>query len=132
MAALTDPIADFLIRIKNAYMAGNEECTAPHSKIKEDIATILLKEGYIWGFDINKEGRFPEIRVRTRYIDNVPALRGVKRVSRPGLRRYVGAKEAPRVLSGLGINILSTSKGIMTCTRAKKENVGGELLAQVW
>ena len=132
MAALTDPIADFLIRIKNAYMAGNEECTAPHSKIKEDIAGILKEEGYIWGYDVDRSGKFPEIKVRTRFIDEQPAMQGVKRVSRPGLRRYVGSKETPRVLSGLGINILSTSKGLMTCVRARKENVGGELLAQVW
>lgn len=132
MAALTDPIADFLIRIKNAYMAGNEECTAPYSKIKADIAEILKNEGYIWGYEVDTEGKFPEIRVRTRFVDNEPALKNVKRVSRPGLRRYVGSQDLPRVLSGLGINIISTSRGLMTCVRARKEKVGGELLAQVW
>ena len=132
MAALTDPIADFLIRIKNAYMAGNEECTAPYSKMKADIAAILKEEGYIWGYDVNTDGKFPEIVVRTRFVDNQPALANVKRVSRPGLRQYVGVSDFPRVLSGLGINIISTSKGVMTCIRARKENVGGELLAQVW
>jgi small subunit ribosomal protein S8 len=132
MAALTDPIADFLIRIKNAYMAGNEECSAPYSKVKEDIASILKEEGYIWGFDVNRDGKFPVIVVRTRFVDNEPALVNVKRVSRPGRREYVGVGDFPRVISGLGINIISTSKGVMTCIRARKENVGGELLAQVW
>jgi len=132
MAALTDPIADFLIRIKNAYMAGNDECTAPYSKIKVDIAEILKAEGYIWGFDVDKEGQFPVIRVRTRIVDGQPAMANVKRMSKPGLRRYVGSEDIPRVLSGLGISILSTSKGVMTCVNARKAKIGGELLAQVW
>jgi len=132
MAALTDPISDFLIRIKNAYMAGNEECSSPYSKMRAEIAGILKDEGYIWGYEIDKEGKFPQIRVKTRFVDNEAALHDLKRISRPGLRRYVGAQEIPRVLNGMGISILSTSKGIMTGHNARKENIGGELLAQVW
>ena len=132
MSALTDPIADFLARLKNASRARNEEFTAPYSRVKAEIARILAEEGYITSYELDTEGKFPEIRVRTKFVNEVPALTDLKRVSRPGLRQYVPSAEIPRVLGGLGISIISTSKGVMTGHKAKKEKLGGELLAKVW
>jgi len=133
MAVLSDPISDFLTRLKNASSAGNESFTAPHSKIKESIAQILQDEGYIWNYEVIKDGKFPELKVKVKYSDNGTAvLTDIKRVSKPGIRRYVGAGEIPRVLNGLGISIVSTSKGLKTGTAARREKLGGELLAFVW
>ena len=132
MAVLTDPISDFLTRFKNAARAGNEEFKAPYSKIKADIARILKEEGYIWNYEVDKGGKFPHLRLTTKFVDGSPVLTDLKRMSKPGRRAYVPVTEIPRVRSGLGISILSTSKGVMTGARAKKENVGGELLALVW
>ena len=132
MSALTDPIADFLTRAKNATMARKDEFVAPYSKIKADIAKILQEEGYIWSYEVDTTGKFPELKVKVKYVDRVSALTDVKRMSRPGRRHYVGAGEVPKVLGGMGISILSTSRGLMTGHRARKENVGGELLALVW
>ncbi len=132
MAALSDPISDFLIRFKNASRAGKEEFTAPFSKIKAEIARILKEEGYIWSYEVDTEGDFPSIRVKVRYIDGTPALTDLKKESKPGRRRYVGVDEIPKVLGGLGIAILSTSQGLMAGHHAKKKNVGGELIASVW
>jgi small subunit ribosomal protein S8 len=132
MAVLTDPISDFLTRFKNASRARKDEFTAPYSKIKAEIARILQEEGYVWSYEVDTSGKFPEIKVKTKFVDKTPALTDLKRVSKPGLRQYVGSNEVPRVLNGLGISILSTSRGIMTGHQAKKAKVGGELLAQVW
>ena len=132
MSALTDPIADFLTRLRNASNSGQSEVLAPFSKIKFEIARILKEEGYISSFELNSEGQFPRIKVVTKFVNRAPAITGLKRVSKPGLRKYVGAKEVPRVLGGLGISILSTPKGVLSGREAKKENVGGELLAFVW
>ena len=132
MSVLTDPISDFLARLKNASRARNEEFTAPYSKIKAEIARILAEEGYIWSYELDTSGKFPEIRVKTKFVESTPALTDLKRVSKPGLRRYVPASEIPRVLGGMGISIMSTSKGIMTGHKARKEKLGGELLALVW
>ena len=132
MAVLTDPVSDFLTRLKNACRAGLEEFTAPHSKFKADIAKILEEEGYIWNYEVVTSGKFPEIKVKVRYNEERPVLTDLKRVSRPGRREYVGSGEIPRVLNGLGIAILSTSRGVMTGARAKRENIGGEVLAYVW
>ena len=132
MAVLSDPISDFLTRLKNASRAGNESFTAPHSKIKEEIAKILEAEGYIWNYEVSTEN-FKEIKVKVKYSDNGTAvLTDLKRVSKPGIRRYVGAGEIPRVLNGLGISIVSTSKGLKTGTHARREKLGGEVLAFVW
>ena len=128
---LTDPIADFLTRFKNACRAGNEEFTAPYSKIKADIARILQEEGYIWNYEVVTDAK-ATIKVKPKYVDGRPVLTDLKRVSTPGRRHYVGAGEVPRVMSGLGISILSTSKGVMSGGNAKRQNVGGELLANVW
>ncbi|HSP43253.1 MAG TPA: 30S ribosomal protein S8, partial [Luteolibacter sp.] len=131
MAVLTDPISDFLTRFKNAARAGNEEFTAPYSRIKADIATLLQEEGYIWNYEVDTDKK-TQLRVKPRFVDGRPVLTDLKRVSRPGRRHYVGAGEIPRVMSGLGIAILSTSKGVMSGGSAKRQNLGGELLAFVW
>jgi small subunit ribosomal protein S8 len=132
MSALTDPIADFLTRFKNASRARKEDFVAPYSKIKAEIARILKEEGYLWSYEVDTSERFPQIRCKAKYVDGVPVLTDLKRVSRPGLRQYVGAEDIPKILGGMGITILSTSKGIMTGHRARKENIGGELVAKVW
>ncbi len=132
MAVLSDPISDFLTRLKNASRAQNESFTAPFSKAKAEIARILKDEGYIWNYEIDESGKFPLLKVSTRFVEGKPALTDLKRVSKPGRRNYVGVNEIPRVRSGLGISLLSTSKGILSNREAKEQNVGGELLAQVW
>jgi small subunit ribosomal protein S8 len=126
-----DPIADLLTRLRNASRAGKSELTMPYSRIKADVASILKKEGYITDFEVKSEGR-PQLRIVSKYADKTPAITGLKRVSRPGLRRYVGADEIPRVLGGMGISILSTPRGVLSGREAKRQNVGGELLAYVW
>ena len=131
MAVLTDPISDFLTRFKNAARAGKEEFSVPHSRIKADIAKILQEEGYIWSYEV-QDGSITEIKVKPRYVDGRAVLTDLKRVSRPGRRHYVGSGDIPRVMSGLGIAILSTSKGVMSGGVAKKQKLGGELLAYVW
>ena len=132
MSALTDPIADFLTRIRNAGMAQLPEVLAPYSKIKADIAKILQEEGYIWSYEVDTKETHPRLKLKLKYQGKSPVIRSLTRISKPGLRKYVGSTEIPRVLGGLGISILSTSRGIMTGARAKKAKVGGELLAQIW
>ena len=132
MAALSDPISDFLTRFKNAARAGKDEFTAPFSKVKAEIARILKEEGYIWSYEVDTEGDFPSIKVKVRYIDGTPALTDLKKESKPGRRRYIGVEEIPEVIGGLGITIVSTSQGLMVGHRAKKKNMGGELIASVW
>lgn len=132
MAVLTDPISDFLTRLKNCCRAGNEEFTAPYSRIKADIARILQEEGYIWGYEVVTTDKHPEIKVKARYVDGRPVLTDLKRVSKPGRRVYSGADDIPRVLNGLGIAVVSTSKGVMTGAKARHSRLGGEILAKVW
>ena len=132
MAVLTDPISDFLTRFKNASRAGNDQFLAPFSKIKAEIARLLKEEGYILNYDVDTSGKYPLLQVTTKFVDGKSALTDLKKVSKPGRRQYVGAEEIPRVLNGLGISILSTSKGLMTGAQARRQNVGGELLAFVW
>jgi len=130
---MTDPIADMLARIRNAATARKSEFTVPYSKLKGEIARILQREGYISGFELETpEGGHPQLRIRNKFVNRTCAIAGLKRVSRPGLRRYVGAGEIPRVLGGMGIAVLSTSRGIMSGGEARKNNVGGELLAYIW
>ncbi len=132
MSAVSDPIADFLTRLRNAVEARKSELRVPYSKMKREMANILKKEGYIEDVVFDSTGTHPELLIRTRFVDKTPAISGLKRVSRPGLRRYVGVDDVPRVLGGLGICILSTSQGIITGREARKRKVGGELLAFVW
>ncbi len=132
MAALSDPISDFLTRWKNASSARKEDFTAPYSRIKAEIARILQEEGYIWSYEVDTAGKFPVLRIKTKYNGTRAVLNGITRVSSPGRRRYVQVDEIPRVLGGLGIAILSTSRGLMSGGQARKQRVGGELLAFVW
>ncbi len=128
---MTDVIADMLTRIRNAISAKHEKVEIPASNTKKAIADILLKEGYISGVEI-LDGVQGTIQITLKYDGNNKVITGLKRVSKPGLRVYVGAEEVPSVLGGLGIAILSTSKGIMTGKDAKKVHQGGEVLAYVW
>jgi small subunit ribosomal protein S8 len=132
MSSLSDPIADFLSRLRNGVRAGKAEVVAPYSKLKAEIARILKQEGYITSYEIATTGKFPEIKVTNKLVNRAPAITGLKRVSRPGLRKYVGSQEIPRVLGGMGVAILSTPRGVLSGREAKKQNVGGELLAFVW
>ena len=132
MSQLSDPIADFLTRLRNSNRALKAETTAPYSKIKAEIARILKQEGYIANYEVDTSGKFPQIKVTNKLLGRGSAITGLKRVSKPGLRRYVGAGEIPRVLGGMGISILSTPGGIISGREAKRQNVGGELLAFVW
>ncbi len=130
---ITDPIADMLTRIRNAGTAKHETVDVPASKMKVAIAQILLDEGYIKSFQLIDDGTQGIIRITLKYLANKEkAIQGLKRVSKPGLRIYAGADELPQVLKGLGIAIVSTSKGIMTDKQARKLHVGGEVLAFVW
>ena len=130
---ITDPIADMLTRIRKAGTAKHETVDVPASKMKVAIAQILLDEGYIKSFQIIDDGTQGIIRITLKYLANKEkAIQGLKRVSKPGLRIYAGADELPQVLKGLGIAIISTSKGIMTDKQARKLHVGGEVLAFVW
>jgi small subunit ribosomal protein S8 len=130
MSNLSDPIADFLTRLRNS--STKAEVLAPYSKIKAEIARILKQEGYIANYEIDTTGKFPQIKVTNKLVNRTSAITGLKRVSKPGLRKYVGATEIPRVLGGMGISILSTPRGIVSGREAKKQNIGGELLAYVW
>ena len=130
---MTEPIADMLTRLRNASRARKAEFLVPYSKLKSEIARILEKEGYISGYELETpEGGHPQIKIRNKFVNKTCAIAGLKRVSRPGLRRYVGSQEVPRVLGGLGIAILSTSSGVLSGHEARKQNVGGELLAYIW
>jgi small subunit ribosomal protein S8 len=130
---MTDPIADMLARLRNAAGARKIEFTLPYSKMKAEIARILEREGYISGFALETpEGGKPQLRIKNKFVNRTCAIAGLKRVSRPGLRRYVGADEIPRVLGGMGISVISTSRGILSGGEARKQNVGGELLAYIW
>ena len=130
---ITDPIADMLTRIRNAGSARHETVDIPNSKMKKAIAEILLEEGYIKSFQLIDDGTQGIIRVTLKYLPGKEkAIQGLRRVSKPGLRVYAGADELPQVLRGLGIAIISTSKGIMTDKKARAQNVGGEVLAFVW
>jgi small subunit ribosomal protein S8 len=130
---MTDPIADMLTRLRNAARAHKTEFTVPYSKLKSEIARILEKEGYIAGFELDtpEKGR-PNLKIKNKFVNKGCAIAGLKRVSRPGLRRYVTADEVPRVLGGMGIAVLSTSRGLLTGHEARRQNVGGELLAYIW
>lgn len=131
--SLTDPVADFLARIRNAYSARHQKVDAPASKLKLEIARILKEEGYIANFKSVEEDGKKIVRVYLKYGPNNEAvISTIKRVSRPGCRVYVGRDEIKRVLGGLGINILTTPKGVMTGRQARKEGVGGELLCEVY
>lgn len=128
---MTDPLADMLTRIRNASAALLSEVEIPHSKLKESIARILKREGYV--IDCAVEGtKIKKLKLRLKYQGRKGVIEGLRRVSTPGLRRYVTSREIPRVLGGMGIAIVTTSKGVMTGAEAKRLNLGGELLCFVW
>jgi len=132
---MTDPIADLLTRIRNAIMAGHKVVEAPASNLKREIAKILFEKGYILSYKVvEDDGPQGTLKIALKYNakSKKPAIKEIQRVSRPGLRQYAGSDEIPRVLNGLGIAIISTSKGLMTDKEAKKENIGGEVLCYVY
>jgi len=132
MSTVTDPIADLLARIRNAAHAQKIDMFIPYSKIKAEIVRILKDEGYISEYSIDTTAAHPRIKVTNKIVNRSSAITGLRRVSRPGLRRYVGADEIPRVLGGMGVAILSTPRGVLSGREAKKQKVGGELLAYIW
>jgi len=128
---MTDPISDMLTRIRNANRALLPAVEMPHSKMKESIAHILKREGYISDFAV--EGKLPKkMNVKLKYQGKKSVIEGLRRISTPGLRRYVGATDIPRVRGGLGVAVVSTSEGVMTGNQARKKNIGGELICYVW
>ncbi|MDH4333897.1 MAG: 30S ribosomal protein S8 [Chloroflexota bacterium] len=130
---VTDPIADMLTRIRNASAARHRELTMPSSRVKREIARILADEGFIESFTTAQDGVVELLTVRLKYVEgHTPVMSGLKRISKPGLRVYARKTEIPRILGGLGLAILSTSRGIMTGQQARKLNLGGEVLCYVW
>jgi small subunit ribosomal protein S8 len=132
---MTDPIADMLTRLRNANVAHHDTVRMPSSKLKESLAAILLREGYIAGFNVSAEearpGRFLEVTMKYS-ADRTRTISGIRRVSKPGLRVYTGADKLPRVLGGLGVAVLSTSQGLMSDREAHRRRMGGEVLCYVW
>ncbi len=129
---ITDPIADMLTRIRNANAQRHETVDVPASKLKKSIAEILLEEGYIKGFEEIEDNSQCILRITLKYVNKQKVISGLKRISKPGLRVYATKDELPKVLGGLGIALISTSKGIMTDKKARQEGIGGEVLAFVW
>ena len=130
--SVTDPVADLLTRIRNACRAKHRRLDVPSSLLKGAIVKILLEQKYISNYTVLTDGKQGLLRINLKYQEGRPVIRGIRRVSKPGLRQYKGKDELPRVLGGLGTVIISTSKGVMTGAQAKKENIGGEILAYVW
>jgi small subunit ribosomal protein S8 len=130
---MNDPIADFLTRIRNGLSAGHDEVLIPHSKMKAEMARILQEQGYIVGWSVERGAVGDALRVRLKYTDSQSSvISGLRRVSKPGRRTYASSKDVPRVLGGMGTVIVSTSKGLMTGHDARKQGIGGELVAEVW
>jgi small subunit ribosomal protein S8 len=131
---MTDPIADLLTRIRNAIMAGHKVVEAPASHLKKEMARILYEKGYILSYKIIDDGLQGTLKIALKYNpkSKKPAIKAIQRISRPGLRKYIRVEDMPKVLNGLGIAILSTSKGLMTDKEARKENIGGEVLCYVY
>lgn len=128
---LTDPVADMLTRIRNASRERHELVDVPYSKVKMEIANILLEEGYIAACEVVEDAH-KTIRITLKYFENKSVIKGLKRISKPGLRMYAEVENLPRVLNGLGTAIISTSKGIVTDKKARELNVGGEVMAYIW
>ena len=129
---MSDVIADMLTRIRNASNAKHQTVDVPASNMKKAIADILVEEGYVKGYQVVEDGKQGIIRITLKYVGKQKAIQGIRRVSKPGLRVYSNCEDMPRVMNGLGVAIVSTSKGIMTDKKARKENVGGEVIAFVW
>ncbi|MCX8075095.1 MAG: 30S ribosomal protein S8 [Clostridia bacterium] len=129
---VTDPIADMLTRIRNANTERHDTVDIPYSRVKKAIADILVNEGFVKSMDILQDGAHQTIRLALKYENKIRVLQGLKRISKPGLRIYADVEQLPRVLNGLGIAIISTSKGILTDKEARKQNLGGEVMAYIW
>lgn len=130
---MTDPISDFLTRLRNASKARLDECAIPHSRLKESLAAILKAEGYVADYAAGTDAKgHKTLVIKMKYVDGTPAITGLKRVSTPGRRLYYSYSEIPRVLNGLGISILSTSRGLMKDQDCRRNKAGGELLCNVW
>jgi small subunit ribosomal protein S8 len=132
MSTVTDPIADLLARIRNGAHSQKVEMFVPYSRIKAEVVRILKEEGYISDYSVDTSAAHPRIKITNKLANRSSAITGLRRISRPGLRRYVGADEIPRVLGGMGVAILSTPRGVLSGREARKQQVGGELLAYVW
>jgi len=130
--AVTDPISDFLTRIRNASRAKKIKVEIPSSKMKAGLAEILKKNGYIYDYKIDEDSKQNVISVLLKYSDGVPAINGLKRISKPGLRIYKKSDELPRVLNGLGTAVISTSKGLLTEKEARRQDTGGEVVCYIW
>ncbi len=130
---INDPIADMLTRIRNAQVARHDTVTMPASNMKKSIAKLMQNEGFIKSYEVIDDGLQGEIRITLKYLDKKqPVIVGLKRISKPGLRVYASCEDLPKVLGGLGVAIISTSKGVMTDRMARKENLGGEVLCYIW
>ena len=129
---MTDPVADYLTRLRNALQAGHKRVDVPASNLKREMTKLLVDHQYISGYTELKESAQGVIRIQLKYQETIPVIAGLKRVSRPGLRKYVDADAIPRVLGGLGIAIISTSRGLMTDRQAREARVGGEVLCEIW
>ena len=129
---MTDPIADMLTRIRNAMAVKKPEVILPFSKVKFNIAKLLEKENYVGQVEKLKIGQFDQIKIVLKYQDGHPVIKHIKRISKPGQKIYIGSQEIPRVLNGYGLAVLSTSKGILTGKQAHQENIGGELMCEIW
>ncbi|RZA11854.1 MAG: 30S ribosomal protein S8 [Proteobacteria bacterium] len=131
--SMTDPIADLLTRIRNASMESHEKLEVPASRLKANVVRVLKEEGFIKNFRLMRDEGLPVIKIYLKYTDSGSCvIQGIKRISRPGLRRYAGFDALPRPLSGAGIAIVSTSKGVMTGSKARSQKLGGEILCEVW
>jgi small subunit ribosomal protein S8 len=129
---MTDPVSDYLTRVRNALQAKHKRVDIPASNLKRELTKLLLTLKYISGFTEIKETAQGVLRIQLRYSDGEPVIAGLKRVSRPGLRKYAHAEEVPRVLGGLGVAIISTSRGLMTDKQARQAKLGGEVLCEIW
>lgn len=129
---MSDPISDFLTIIRNAYRSGKETCETRYSKLQLRLAQIMQEEGFIRSVDLVDEDKKQKLIITLKYVNETPALTGIKRVSRPGRRMYFQSREIPRTLGGLGIGVLTTSKGLLKDRDARKENVGGEMICAIW
>ena len=130
---MTDPIADFVTQIRNGVRAGKDSCQVQHSKLKREIARILKECGYIKGYeDIDEPGNKKYLKVELKYVNGESAITAIERYSRPGRRLYFASAEVPKVLGGMGVGVITTSRGLMTDHDARQQNVGGELVCKVW
>ena len=129
---VNDPIGDLLAQIKNASMVGKKSIILPYSRMKKEVASILVREGFLSDLQVTGEKPKEQLHLSLRFDGKVPVITGIKRISKPGLRRYVSVKEIPTVVGGMGVSVLSTPSGIMTGSDAKKKNIGGEVVCLIW